>query len=178
MRGGILLLALALGACAVTVPGARGPDVDRSVSARDLFAGPEGYRGRTIVVGGEVIAVRNAPGSTELEILERPLDGDEPRRTDDSGGRFLVRSREFLDPAIYGGRRVTVIGTVLGESEGRIGEMPYRYPLLEARRVHLWPKLEARPAYYPPPYAYWWDPWWPYWPYYDDPFLRLRRPRR
>lgn len=55
--------------------------------------------------------------------------------------RFLVSTREFLDPAIYApGRRLTVLGTVAGRSERRVGDLPYAYPMISAERIKLWPK--------------------------------------
>jgi Outer membrane lipoprotein Slp family len=56
-------------------------------------------------------------------------------------GRFLVSTREFLDPAIYApGRRLMVLGTVAGRSERRVGDLPYAYPMISAERIKLWPK--------------------------------------
>ncbi len=62
-------------------------------------------------------------------------------RSDSTNGRFLVRTPEFLDPAIYApGRRLTVLGTVAGRSERRVGDLPYVYPVISAERIKLWPK--------------------------------------
>jgi Outer membrane lipoprotein Slp family len=47
-------------------------------------------------------------------------------RSDSTNGRFLVRTPESLDPAIYApGRRLTVLGTVAGRSERRASDLPY-----------------------------------------------------
>ena len=66
------------------------------------------------MLGGEVLVTIPRAGDTEIEVLAHRLDsGDAPERGDSSSGRFLVRTREFLDPAIYArGRRITVLGTV------------------------------------------------------------------
>jgi outer membrane lipoprotein len=105
------------------------------------------------------------PGATEVELLTKPLDEqDRPRHGDASPGRVLVSTPHFLDPAVYAeGRRITVIGTVTGQEERKIGELPYRYPVVTAVDLRLWPK-EIAVAPYPAPWAYYYYPWpYPYW---------------
>lgn len=164
-----LLPALALAGCATIVPAELASRVDRSVSGADLIRAPEQYRGQTVVIGGEILHVQNMAGESEIEILERPLEYEEPLLTDHSAGRFLVRHKGFLDPAVYAvGRRVTVVGTVQGDVQRKIGDVDYRYPVLESHRLEIWPLETAASRYsrYPP---YWYDPFWdPFW--YGDPF--------
>jgi outer membrane lipoprotein len=134
-----------------------------------------------VVVGGEILATRPRPGETEIELLARRLDGDDrPEITDDSEGRALITTARFLDPAVYAeGRRITIVGTVTGGEERKIGELPYLYPVIGAEGIRLWPRAHALapgpgpgypwPLYYGPylgPYRYWRGPpapWWPYW---------------
>ena len=162
----LVALPLALAGCVTVVPSDLAGQVNRQVSGGQLIAEPERYRGQLVVVGGEIIAVNSAPGTTELELLERPLEFDEPVFTDRSGGRFLVRHAGFLDPVVYAvGRRLTVVGTVAEAAERKIGEMSYRYPVVDARHLELWPIKTAFRNYGPYP-GY--DPFWgPYW--YRDP---------
>ncbi len=114
------------------------------------------------MVGGDILATRPKPGETEVEILSKPLSSDDrPQRGDVSNGRVLVRSAQFLDPAVYAeGRRLTVIGTVTGEEERKIGELPYRYPVLTSTALHLWPR-EVPDTVYGPSWFY--GPW--FYPY-------------
>jgi outer membrane lipoprotein len=71
-----------------------------------------------------------------------------------------VTTPQFLDPAVYAaGRRMTVIGTVTGEEERKIAELPYRYPVVAADAIKLWPREVVVPAY-PPPWPYYYP--WPY----------------
>ncbi len=162
-------LALGLAGCYSIVPQELADTVNRNVSGADLIREPERYLGDTVVVGGVILMVWNRPGQSELEILERPLEREEPAITDHSAGRFLIHSREFLDPAVFAvGRRVTVVGTVGTDVERKIGDVDYRYPVVESRVLKLWP-LETAPRYYGYP-PYWYDPFWgPYW--YRDPFF-------
>ena len=161
-----LLVVPALAGCASIVPPELVGQVDRQVTGADLLREPLRYVGRTILVGGEFLLVHNIPEQTELEILERPLRYEEPMVTDRSAGRFLIRQPGFLDPAVYAvGRRVTVVGTVTGVERRKIGEVEYQYPVLESRRLKLWP---LQTAYYPYPPS-WYDPFWgPCW--YGEPF--------
>jgi starvation-inducible outer membrane lipoprotein len=47
-------------------------------------------------------------------------------RSDSTKGRFLVRTPKFFDPAISApARRLTVLSTVAGRSERRVGDLPY-----------------------------------------------------
>jgi outer membrane lipoprotein len=107
------ILLLALAGCTTVVPAPLRDEVNRGVSGGALIAAPDQFRGETILVGGEILSVRDAEPGSELEILERPLEMEMPMFTDQSAGRFLVRHREPLNPAVFTtGRRVTVVGTV------------------------------------------------------------------
>lgn len=143
-----------------------------------LKLAPESYRGRLVVVGGEVLHAKRLKDATRIEVLELPLtDGREPTfdRTT-SRGRFMAYQREFLDPAtIPPGTRLTIVGEV-GETETHpLDETDYAYATVEIADIKVWPR---EPPYsrraYPPPYyrPYWgygWSPWrWgsPYFPYW------------
>jgi outer membrane lipoprotein len=92
----------------------------------------------------------------ELLSLDRE---DRPRHGDTSDGRVIVTTPQFLDPEVYAaGRRMTVIATVTGEEERKIAELPYRYPVVAAESIKLWPREVVVP--YPPPWPYFYP--WPY----------------
>jgi outer membrane lipoprotein len=166
-----LALAVLLGGCASAFPKEVMRDVNTSLSADDLRRDPVTYQGARVIVGGEILSTQPKPGQTEIELLARRLgDDDSPERSDRSPGRLLLRSPDFLDPAVYApGRRVTVIGTVTGEEERKVGELPYRYPVIALERIRLWAQEVAQyGAYYP------W-PGWPYGPYYDPYYFGPHR---
>jgi outer membrane lipoprotein len=161
-----LALAVLLGGCATAFPKEVMRDVNTSVSADDLRRDAGTYQGARVIVGGEILSTQPRPGQTEIELLARRLDdADAPEYSDRSLGRLLLRSPDFLDPAIYAaGRRITVIGTVTGVEDRKVGELPYRYPVITVERIRLWPQEIAQyPAYSP------WGPW-PYGPYFYDPY--------
>jgi outer membrane lipoprotein len=119
---------------------------------------PEGIADESLE---DILATRPMPNQTEVELLSKPLDSeDRPRPGDVSDGRLIVTTQQFLDPAVYAaGRRMTVIATVTGEEERKIAELPYRYPVVEAESIKLWPREVIVPAY-PPPWPYFYA--WPY----------------
>jgi len=134
----------------------------------ELREDPSRFQGEVVILGGEIIEVRNRAADTILVILERPLGwGERPKTDVRSGGRFMVRFAEYLDPVPFAPRRrVTVAGKVTGETTEAVGEAPYRYVVLEGTEIHLW----EEPSYLPYPYWYPYDPWYPWW--YDPRYGR------
>jgi outer membrane lipoprotein len=181
-RLGLLLLAgVVLAGCSTLVPPDLRDRFNRRLKGPEILGEPGRYRGQVVMMGGEIIGVRNTPDATELELLERPLEDEEPMLSDRSAGRFLARQPGFLDPAVYEvGRRVTVVGIVADPVDRKIGEVDHRYAVLDARRIQLWPERYYGHRYPPP---YWAHPYWgfySYWgyPYWYDPFWAPRRLKR
>ncbi len=165
----VLVLSLLLAGCATAFPPSVMETVNTRVTADDLRSDPAAHQGERLIVGGEILATQPRPGETEIELLARRLlRDDSPERTDRSPGRLLLRSPEFLDPAVYApGRRITVVGTAAGSEERKVGEIAYRYPVIKIEQIRLWPKdLLVAPDY---PFGYWSA--WPYGPYYYDPYF-------
>jgi outer membrane lipoprotein len=128
--------------------------VDQTVSFLQLKQSPEAYKGRLVVLGGEVLSIRRTTDQTRIEVLQLPLDSSlrpiEDRTT--SQGRFLAIKKEFLDPAtVPVGTPVTIIGEVIGTTTLPLDEIQYVYPTLEVRHLTVWEKTPPR-AYggYPP----------------------------
>ena len=134
--------ALVAGCASAPFPEELTRSVDRSLSFARIRADTQAHIGARVILGGEILETSTKPGESEIEVLSRRLGGaDAPERTDHSDGRFLVRTADFLDPAIYArGRRITVLGTVTGSDERRVGELPYAYPVITAERIKLWPR--------------------------------------
>ncbi len=145
-------LLLSLAGCARPFPSHITDQVDRRITYADLSKDPEGYKGKWVMFGGSIVGARTErDGRTFLEILQKPVDRDgRPYyRSDETGGRFMAVSSEFMDPAIYRrGRLITVVGEVVGESVRPIDQLTYRYPLLAVQAVHLWePSYNYGPRY-------------------------------
>ncbi len=173
MLVGVLLLA-GLSGCASVISKEVRSEATPLESFAELRNEPERFQGKTVILGGEIVETRNRADATTLVVLEKPLNGsDRPKDTDASGGRFLARFSEYLDPVVFAvGRKVTIAGTVTGVETENVGETPYRYVVIRGREVHLWPKYPpAPPGYYGPP---WYDPWYPYYPWPYDPYWGRR----
>ncbi len=127
-------------ACAPAFSQAALDRVDRTVSFKQLQADPDAFRGTWVMAGGIIIETRNTRDGTSVEVLERPLDRHgRPIDTDVSAGRFIIWSPGFLDPAVYPpGKPISVIGEVSGQEVRPLGEMHYRYPVLDAKELHAW----------------------------------------
>jgi len=164
-------LAVLLSGCATAFPDDLRRTVNRAVTVTELRQNPTAYLGQRVMIGGEILVTRPMPADTEVELLSKPLESDDrPQRGDVSDGRVLVTTAQFLDPAVYAeGRRITVIGTVTGEEERKVGELSYRYPVVSVISIHLWPRDVVVPPY---------PPAWPYypWPYYYPWRYRLYGP--
>ncbi|HKL77552.1 MAG TPA: Slp family lipoprotein [Gammaproteobacteria bacterium] len=169
MRPAWLVLTLwLLSGCASTVPVAIREPVPASPALAEVRKDLAAHVGREVRWGGTIAAVENRPDTTVIEVVGRRLHaGGRPRSEDRSAGRFLVVVDGFLDPAVYGeGRQVTARGTLAEPVTRDIGRYAYRFPVVEAGTLHLWP-LPEEPRYdpYPPPWYH--DPWYPYpHPYY------------
>jgi outer membrane lipoprotein len=119
-----------------------GGDVDRASTPRAVALDPVAARDRTVAWGGVIVATANLKDSTQIEIVGYPLDDhNRPKRDADQVGRFLVLHPGYLESADYAaGREITVVGKVAGTRAGTVGEAAYVYPVVETRRMHLWPK--------------------------------------
>jgi outer membrane lipoprotein len=168
----LLLWALAGLGCSSSVPPAIRGDIPgqtlRSLTVAQAQRGADVYSGQRVRWGGSILAVRNLPDSTEIEVLSRPLDRDgEPRADADGTGRFIARIAGFIDPAEYAeDRLLTVVGLIDGVETRDVGEYPYRYPVIAVSSRYLWPVVEPDPYPYGYPWYYggygygpWHGPW-------------------
>lgn len=169
----MLLLSLALQGCTHVISKQSRALVDPSVNFAGLHQDPEQYKGRYVLVGGAIASVTNRPEGGQLEVVQLPLDSQEmPEDTSKTGGRFIARSEKFLDPLVFKeGKRVTIVGEVLGAKVKTLDQMEYRYPVIGIREVHVWRPEEVERQTYPQAYPYYWyDPWWPSWYYRPGPY--------
>lgn len=163
---------LIVGGCTHAISQANRQMALKGLTPRDILQDFDVYKGRLVLMGGEIIGTKNLAAETVIETLQKPLDRytGRPKSGQEYGGRFLVRYQAFKDPYIHSkGRELTVAGIVAGTKMSRVGEKAYTYLVLENRETYLWPEQKEYDRYpheYPP---WWYDPWWPYW---------YRRPHR
>jgi len=109
---------------------------------------PDAYKGAVVMIGGRIIEVKTSPSLSEIFVLQLALDtGGRPVNPDQSEGRFIVKTKQFLDPAIYQkDMLLTVVGILKGSKVESIGGFQYIYPLIELIEIKLWPKgMRTRP---------------------------------
>ena len=154
--------------------------VDLGTTYPQVKETPSAHQGKTLIIGGEVLAAKRFRDHTRLTILQLPL-GATKRPTSDrtqTQGRFMAIQKEFLDPAtVPPGSRVTLVGTLTGSITEPLDEMDYTYPVLTIRELKVWPQAVQPPCSRPPcgygPYGfspyyprYYWYPavwYYPYW---------------
>jgi outer membrane lipoprotein len=159
-RLALFFLIFLLSGCAHVISKDLRAKSDPSLTFRQVHQNPDGFKGKMVIWGGEIIeTVNQKDGATQIEVFQKPLGWrGEPKDIAASEGRLLILADKYLDPYIFrSGRKVTVVGEILGEKTKPLGEMDYRYPLLSGKQIHLWPEY----ASYPYPY-YYYDPWWGY----------------
>lgn len=148
------LLAVLLGmlsACAQPFSNETLDLVEPNVPFVALRHDPDQFKGRLVLLGGAIVGVRNTTQGGELEIVQLATD-DEGRIRDNptSGGRFLARSGDFIDPAVY---RQGLLVSLVGETEGKVvrplSGVDYLYPVLAIREIHLWqPEQRMGPRFH------------------------------
>jgi len=163
-----LSAALLLGACSTVPETIREPAVAQ-ISLTQAQENPDTVKGSQVRWGGTIARVENRQQQTRIEIVARELyDDGEPKKSDQSLGRFMTQIDGFLDPAIYAvGRNITVVGSLSGTTPGKLGEMNYLYPVVQAESHYLWP-LREEPCETCAPWYY--DPWYPWGPYHRYPY--------
>jgi outer membrane lipoprotein len=103
-------------------------------------AEPDAFIDKQLLLGGVIIAAEMDKEGTMLELMKWHLNRfGEPTYLEEEGRRFLVKSKQSLDPAIYEpGVLVTLAGTVLGEETRLLDEHEYVYPVFEVNEIHPW----------------------------------------
>lgn len=163
------LFALFFQGCAHPISRELRDGLDPDIKFETLIEDPNLFLGKRVLFGGVIVVTRNLKDGTEIEIVHKNLDSaGYPETGDYSGGRFLFFSKGFLEPEIYfPGRKLVGVGKLTGEKLGKVGDYPYRFPVIEAEELHLLDDVKYNPNYSP----FYWDPWYyrsPYW----DPWLR------
>ena len=145
-------MALLLQGCSYAIS----PDVsrtaDRSITFEQIQADPSSLQGKIVILGGLIAQVRNVKNGTFIEIVQKELDyWGKPRRTDRTGGRFIVYQPRPLDVLVFApGREITIAGEVSGAEEKFLDESAFLYPRINARQIKLWPP--EKPGWDKPPF--------------------------
>lgn len=156
VRGAVAaLVAVALSGC-VTVPDAiKGTSPTPQQDLARVMNAPQLYVGQEARFGGKVIDVKNEQGKTRLEIAAVPLDSAaRPVLGEPSRGRIYADVSGFLDPVDFRGQLVTVVGPITGTADGKVGDTPYKYMVMQANGYKRW-RITQQVVMPPQPI----DPW-------------------
>lgn len=136
----IASLAVVLSACATTPPFSEEIllAVDRTLTPEQAVQ--NATQGVRVLWGGVIIGAENLPDHTDLTVLFYPLDkSQQPDLDKTAKNRFIVHSAGYLEAMVYApGRVITVLGSLQGVEEGKVGDAPYRFPVLKAEEIYLW----------------------------------------
>lgn len=134
----LILMASACSTIPEQIRHAPNPDIHLPEVQHDFSA----HRGKTVRWGGTVLSVINDESYTTIQILHYPLQSNgRPEMDGPSKGRFILKNKKFLDPAVYTkGRELTVTGTLRELSAHKVGRKTLELPVIESRQIHLWPQ--------------------------------------
>ena len=120
--------------------------------------------GESVRWGGRIVSVDLQAQRSCFEVVALPLStSGRPRQVDRSEGRFIACRAGFYDPEVFqAGREITISGRIQGFESRRVGDFDYRYPIVAAEVVYLWPERREydrydRAAVWGP---YGFGPWW------------------
>lgn len=129
--------------------------VDRRITPELAVEDIERVGGSEVLWGGIIINTTNLKDETQIEVLDYPLEqrSQRPLTSEPPRGRFLVVHPGYLEAVDYAqGRLLTVTGQLTETRHGKVGEAAYRYPVVEATAMHLWPKervgIETEPRFH------------------------------
>ena len=132
-------LALMLSGC-VTIPDAiKGSSPMPQQDLVRVMNAPQLYVGQEARFGGKVVDIQNQQGKSRLEIATVPLDGAaRPALGEPSRGRIFADVNGFIDPVDFRGQLVTVVGPIVGVVDGKVGNTPYKFMLMNAIGYKRW----------------------------------------
>lgn len=176
MKRHLLLLYLLLSACS-TLPSAIEDAPLYDISYSQAIQNISNYKEAPVRWGGVIIDVENEQNFSLVQVLYYPLNSyGRPRLDEPNEGRFLIKSTEFLDPAVYAkDKEITVAGLLKGDMERTIGKKIMRLPLISATVIHLWPTYDSSNYYGYGGFGYGgfgYSPFYGYNPYYWGGFYR------
>jgi outer membrane lipoprotein len=140
MKSYLLSLCLLLAACSNLPPLIENPplyDISYGEATRNIAH----FKDAPVRWGGAVIDVENEQNFSLVQVLYYPLNSyGRPQLDKPNEGRFLIKSPDFLDPAVYTkNSEITVAGALKGDIERSVGKKSLRLPIISAKVIHLWP---------------------------------------
>ncbi len=185
MKRYLLTICLLLNACSNLPTAIKNPPL-YDISYTQAIQNIANYKNAPVRWGGIIIDVENEQNFSLVQVLYYPLNSNGRPQTDKPNeGRFVFKSPEFLDPAVYTkNMEITIAGTLIGDLERTIGKKVMRLPLISATTIYRWPVYVYDNDYdgfgygYNPYYGgypyYWGNYYWPSASPFTRPALRSR----
>jgi outer membrane lipoprotein len=132
---------LLLSACLHPISSESRSVVDPELTLALIDQDPTAYLGRSLMLGGTIIALDDTEETKTVEVLEWRLNVlGEPYIPSDNAGRFLLVTRQHLPPELYTrGRLITLTGTIEGvETRQLLSGADQDYPVIRLSEIHLW----------------------------------------
>jgi outer membrane lipoprotein len=178
MKRYLILICLLINACSTLPPAIKTPPIF-DISYTQALQKITNYTDAPVRWGGVIIDVENEQNFSLVQVLSYPLSDDgEPQTDQQNEGRFLIKSSEFLDPAVYKkDTKITVAGKLIGDIERTIGKKVVRLPMVSGSTIYQWPVYQYNNYYDGYGYGYGYNPYYGYggYPYYrgyySSPFM-------
>jgi len=141
MRPYLLMICLLLSACA-SLPQAMKNVPVTDITHAQAIENMDTHKDAPVRWGRVIIDVENNENYTLIQALLYPISYlGRPNLAKPNGGLFIIRSEKFLDPLIYAKENeITVVGTLNGYKERKVGKKIIRVPLIQSEAIHLWPE--------------------------------------
>jgi outer membrane lipoprotein len=155
-----LLAAVALAGCAPAITPVLQQEASPRVRFHQLTTHPDAYKGRLVILGGEVMSVQPWQNGSLLTVDQRRLDSRFFPVGTASGGTFQVESEQWLNSNWYLPKsKVAVAGVVVGEKNGLLRLMAKEVTLLAAPTWEKW-NHPVPPSWYDynPQLEHWFTP--------------------
>ena len=114
-------------------------EAQQGVPFRDLVENGSHYIGKTVILGGYILAARRGEGGVLIEVSQSPLSTWEiPEDRAQSEGRFVVIDKQTENLARFQkGLAITVAGRVLGQMIPGTENCPSPCLKIENRELHV-----------------------------------------
>ena len=141
MRLYLFLFCLFLGGCTGLPKAMRDANVT-DVTYTEGSQNIDSHKDVLVRWGGIIIDVENEENFSLVQALFYPLSySGRPQPDKPNEGRFVIKSKEFLDPVVYAkDMEITVIGKLNGNIQRMVGKKAIQVPLIQSMAIHLWPK--------------------------------------
>jgi outer membrane lipoprotein len=111
---------------------------------------------KDVRLGGVIAKVTNLKDKSRVEVVNMPISSSgKPDLDAEPSGRFVAYVDGYVEPLSFAEvRLVTFVGQSAGSEDGKIGEFPYTFPVMNADNQRLWQITERvivndfAPTYY------------------------------